>query len=190
TPEGIAVDRRLRTTNRRAFAIGDAAGGPQFTHVALHHAGVVIKNALFHIPARVDLRALPRVVYTDPELAQVGLDEPAARAAGGSVRVLRWPFADNDRAHAERDTAGLVKVFATRGGRILGAAILGAGAGDLILAWALAIARRLPLRAMTDLVVPYPTRGEASKRAAASLYTPALFSARTRRLVRLLARLG
>lgn len=188
--QGIAVDRRLRTTNRRAFAIGDAAGGPQFTHVALQHAGVVIRNALFRIPARVNQRAVPRVVYTDPELAQVGLDEKAARAADGSVRVLRWPFADNDRAHAERDTAGLVKVMATRRGRILGAAILGAGAGDLILPWTLAIAQRLPIRALADLVVPYPTRGEASKRAAGSFYTPALFSARTRRLVRFLARFG
>lgn len=188
--QGIAVDRRLRTTNRRAFAIGDAAGGPQFTHVALQHAGVVIKNALFRIPARVDQRTVPRVVYTDPELAQVGLDEQSARAADGSVRVLRWPFADNDRAHAERDTTGLVKIVATRRGRILGAAILGAGAGDLILPWVLAIARRLPVRALADLVVPYPTRGEASKRAAGSFYTPALFSARTRRLVRFLARFG
>jgi pyruvate/2-oxoglutarate dehydrogenase complex dihydrolipoamide dehydrogenase (E3) component len=189
TAQGITVDRRLRTTNRRAFAIGDVAGGPQFTHVALHHAGIVIRNALFHIPARVETRAVPRVVYSDPELAQVGLDEQAARAMG-PVRVLRWPFADNDRAHAERDTAGLVKIVTARRGRILGAAILGAGAGDLILPWALAIARRLPLRALADLVVPYPTRGEASKRAAASFYAPALFSSRTRRLVRLLARLG
>jgi pyruvate/2-oxoglutarate dehydrogenase complex dihydrolipoamide dehydrogenase (E3) component len=189
TAEGITVDRRLRTTNRRVFAIGDAVGGPQFTHRAFHHAGIVIRNALFHIPARVDERALPRVVYTDPELAQVGLDERAARAAAGSIRVLRWPFAESDRAHTERDTAGLVKIVTTTRGRILGAGILGAGAGDLILPWALAIARRLPIRALAELIVPYPTRGEAGKRAAASFYTPALFSARTRRLVRLLARL-
>jgi pyruvate/2-oxoglutarate dehydrogenase complex dihydrolipoamide dehydrogenase (E3) component len=189
TAEGIMVDRRLRTTNRRVFAIGDVAGGPQFTHRALHHAGVVIKNALFHIPARARERGLPRVVYTDPELAQVGLDERAARAAG-AVRVLRWSFAESDRAHTERDTEGLVKIVTTKRGHILGAAILGAEAGELILPWALAIARHLPLRALADLIVPYPTRGEASKRAAASFYTPALFSARTRRLVRLLARLG
>jgi pyruvate/2-oxoglutarate dehydrogenase complex dihydrolipoamide dehydrogenase (E3) component len=190
TADGITVDRRLRTTNRRVFAIGDVAGGPQFTHRALYHAGIVIRNALFHIPARADERALPRVVYSDPELAQVGLDERAARAAAGAVRVLRWPFAENDRAHTERDTEGLVKVVTTKRGRILGTAILGAGAGDLILPWALAIARHLPIRALADLIVPYPTRGEASKRAAADFYTPALFSARTRRLVRLLARLG
>ncbi|HLY44396.1 MAG TPA: FAD-dependent oxidoreductase [Stellaceae bacterium] len=189
TPAGIVVDRRLRTTNRRAYAIGDAAGGPQFTHVALYHAGIVIRNALFRLPARVDYRALPWVTYTDPELAQVGLSEAAARSRG-AVRVLRWQFADNDRAHTERDTAGEVKIVTGRNGRILGATILGAAAGDLILPWALAIAQKLKIGAMANLIVPYPTRGEAGKRAAGSFYTPALFGPRTRRLVRLLAHFG
>jgi pyruvate/2-oxoglutarate dehydrogenase complex dihydrolipoamide dehydrogenase (E3) component len=184
---GITVDARLRTTNRRAFAIGDAAGGPQFTHVALYHAGIVIRNALFRLPAKVDYRALPWVTYTDPELAQVGLTEAAA---GGNARVLRWPFLENDRAQTERDTEGQVKVVLGRNGRVLGASILGAGAGDLILPWALAISQKLKIGALANLIVPYPTRGEASKRAAACYYTPTLFSPRTRRLVRFLARFG
>jgi len=186
---GITVDARLRTTNRRAFAIGDAAGGPQFTHVALYHAGIVIRNALFRLPARVDYRALPWVTYTDPELAQTGLTEAAARAEG-PVEVLRWPFADNDRAQTERDAAGEIKIVTRRNGHILGATILGASAGDLILPWALAISQRLKIGALANLVVPYPTRGEAGKRAAGSFYTPTLFAPRTRRLVRLLARFG
>jgi len=190
TAKGITVDARLRTTNRRAFAVGDVAGGPQFTHIALYHAGIVIRNALFRLPAKVDYRALPWVTYTDPELAQVGLTEAAARAADGAVRVLRWPFAENDRAHTERDTGGLVKVVIRRNGRILGASVLGAGAGDLILPWALAISQKLKIGALANLIVPYPTRGEAGKRAAGSFYTPTLFSARTRGLVRLLARFG
>ncbi len=189
-PEGITVDARLRTTNRRAFAVGDVAGGPQFTHIALYHAGIVIRNALFRLPAKVDYRALPWVTYTEPELAQVGLTEPAARKAGRAVRVLRWPFARNDRAQTERDTEGLVKILTRRDGRILGASILGAAAGDLILPWALAISQKLKIGALANLVVPYPTRGEAGKRAAGSFYTPALFSARTRRIVRFLARFG
>ncbi len=188
--KGITVDDRLRTTNRRAFAIGDVAGGPQFTHIAFYHAGIVIRNALFRLPARVDYRALPWVTYTDPELAQVGLTEPAARAAGLAVQVLRWPFVENDRAQTERDTEGLVKVVLGRGGRVLGASILGAGAGDLILSWALAISQKLRVGAVANLIVPYPTRGEASKRAAGCYYTPTLFSPRTRRLVRFLARFG
>ncbi len=187
TAQGITVDARLRTSNRRAFAIGDVAGGPQFTHIALYHAGIVIRNALFRLPAKVDYRALPWVTYTDPELAQVGLTEAAA---GGDARVLRWPFAENDRAQTERDTEGLVKVVLGGNGRILGASILGAGAGDLILPWALAIAQRLKIGALANLIVPYPTRGEASKRAAGCYYTPTLFSPRTRRLVRFLARFG
>jgi pyruvate/2-oxoglutarate dehydrogenase complex dihydrolipoamide dehydrogenase (E3) component len=190
TGEGITVDARLRTTNRRAFAIGDVAGGPQFTHIALYHAGIVIRNALFRIPAKVDYQALPWVTYTDPELAQVGLTEAAARAVERAPRVLRWRFAENDRAQTERETEGLVKIVTRGSGRILGASILGAGAGDLILPWTLAISQKLKISALANLIVPYPTRGEASKRAAGSYYTPALFSARTRRLVRLLARFG
>jgi pyruvate/2-oxoglutarate dehydrogenase complex dihydrolipoamide dehydrogenase (E3) component len=186
---GITVDGRLRTTNRRAFAIGDAAGGPQFTHVALYHAGIVIRNALFRLPARVDYRALPWVTYTDPELAQSGLTEATARG-DGPVEVLHWPFADNDRAQTERDTAGEIKIVARRNGRILGATILGAAAGDLILPWALAISRKLKISALANLVVPYPTRGEVGKRAAGNFYAPTLFAPRTRRLVRLLARFG
>jgi pyruvate/2-oxoglutarate dehydrogenase complex dihydrolipoamide dehydrogenase (E3) component len=189
TPAGITVDARLRTTNRRAYAIGDAAGGPQFTHIAGYHAGIVIRNALFRLPAKVDYRALPWVTYTDPELAQVGPTEAAARQ-GGPVRVLRWSFAENDRAQTERDLFGEVKVITRPNGRILGAAILGASAGDLILPWALAISQRLKIGAMANLVVPYPTRGEAGKRAAGAFYTSSLFSPRTRRLVRLLARFG
>jgi len=190
TPKGITVDARLRTTNRRAFAIGDVAGGPQFTHVALYHAGIVIRNALFRLPAKVDYRALPWVTYTDPELAQVGLTEAAAHAAGEDARVLRWPFSQNDRAQTERDIEGLVKIMLGRNGRVIGASILGAGAGDLILPWALAISQKLKIGALANLIVPYPTRGEASKRAAGCYYTPTLFSPRTRRLVRLLARFG
>jgi pyruvate/2-oxoglutarate dehydrogenase complex dihydrolipoamide dehydrogenase (E3) component len=187
TPKGITVDARLRTTNRRAFAIGDVAGGPQFTHIALYHAGIVIRNALFRLPAKVDYRALPWVTYTDPELAQVGVTQASA---GEDARVLRWPFSENDRAQTERDTKGLVKVVLGRNGRVLGASILGAGAGDLILPWALAIAQNLKIGTLANLIVPYPTRGEASKRAAGCYYTPTLFSPRTRRLVHFLARFG
>jgi pyruvate/2-oxoglutarate dehydrogenase complex dihydrolipoamide dehydrogenase (E3) component len=191
TTHGITVDARLRTTNRRVFAIGDVAGGPQFTHVALYHAGIVIRNALFRLPARIDYRALPWVTYSDPELAQAGMSEAMARDAhGDKVRVLRWDFSDNDRAHTERNTTGRVKIVTKANGRILGAAILGAGAGDQIMTWALAISRRLKIGAIANLIVPYPTRGEAGKRAAGSFYTPTLFAPRTQRLVRLLARFG
>jgi pyruvate/2-oxoglutarate dehydrogenase complex dihydrolipoamide dehydrogenase (E3) component len=187
---GIKVDRRLRTSNRRAFAIGDVVGGHQFTHVGSYHAGIVIRNALFRLPARVHYGALPWVTYTDPELAQVGLTEAQAREQGRAVEVLRWPFVDNDRARTERATEGLIKVVATRRGRVLGASIAGARAGELILPWVLAIGSGLKLGAIANAIVPYPTRSEVSKRAAGAFYTPRLFSGRTRWLVRQLARLG
>ena len=188
---GLVVDRRLRTTNRRVYAVGDAAGGPQFTHVANYHAGIAIRNLVFRLPAKVDYKALPWVTYTDPELAQVGLTEAEARERhAGDLTVLRWPFHDNDRAQAERETLGLVKALTRRNGRILGASILGAHAGELIQAWGLAIGAGLKIGALATAIAPYPTLGEASKRAAGSYFTPKLFGERTKRLVRLLKRLG
>jgi pyruvate/2-oxoglutarate dehydrogenase complex dihydrolipoamide dehydrogenase (E3) component len=189
-PQGIEVDRRLRTSNRRVFAIGDAAGGPQFTHIAGYHAGIVIRNALFRLPAKADYRAMPWVTYTDPELAQVGLTEAQAMAAGNGVKVLRWQLSQNDRAQTERATEGMVKAVVTRRGRILGASIVASHAGELIQPWVLAIGSGLRISALANMIAPYPTLGEASKRAAGSFYTPSLFSDRTRRIVRFLRRFG
>lgn len=191
TPKGITVNQRLRsTTNRRVYAIGDIAGGPQFTHVASYHAGIAIRNLLFRLPAKADTANVPWVTYTDPELAHVGLSEREAQNARRAVRILRWPFAENDRAQAERITEGLVKVVTDKKGRILGADILGPRAGELIQPWVLAIANGLKIGAMAGFIAPYPTLGEANKRAAGSFYTPALFGERTRRLVRFLTRFG
>ena len=188
---GIMVDERLRTSNRKIFAIGDVAGGLQFTHVAGYHAGMVIRNALFRIPAKVDLSAVPWVTYTDPELAHVGLSEAAARQRfGARVKVLTWPLAENDRARAERDTRGFIKVVVGRKGKILGASIVGAGAGDLLQPWVLALSQGMKIGAFTSMIAPYPTRGEISKRAAGDYYTPTLFSRRTRLLVRFLSLFG
>jgi pyruvate/2-oxoglutarate dehydrogenase complex dihydrolipoamide dehydrogenase (E3) component len=186
---GISVDRRLRTTNRRVFAVGDAAGPYRLTHMASHHAGVVIKNALFRIPARVDHRAVPWVTYTEPELMQVGLTEEAARTAHDGIEILRHPFAETDRAAIEADDAGLVKLIATPEGRLVGGGAVGKGAGELALPLSLMIGRRLKLSALATAIVPYPTRAEALSRAAGRHFVPRLFGERTRRLVRLLGRL-
>ncbi|MHA1566080.1 MAG: dihydrolipoyl dehydrogenase family protein, partial [Alphaproteobacteria bacterium] len=190
SPKGIEVDPRLRTTNKRIFAIGDVAGGFQFTHMAGYHAGIVIRNALFRMPAKVDYRAVPWVTYTDPELANVGLSEAMAREKHDEIRVLRWPFAENDRAQAEHATDGFVKVITDPRGLILGAGIVGAHAGELLQPWILAISQKLKIGAMAGIIAPYPTLGEVNKRAAGSFYIPKLFSPRTRRIVRLLAKLG
>ena len=189
TPRGITVDARLRSTNRRVFAIGDVAGGPQFTHIAGYHAGIVIRNALFGLPAKVDYAALPWVTYADPELAHVGLTEAAAREAGHPVSILLQPLSGNDRAQAERETEGLAKIVLGRGGRILGATIVAPRAGEMIGLWGLAIQKRLGIGAIAAWLAPYPTMAEISKRAAGSFYTPSLFGPRTRRLVGLVQRL-
>ena len=188
--KGIKVDNRLRTTNKKIFALGDVIGGLQFTHVASYHAGIVIRNALFRLPAKVDYSAVPWVTYTDPELAHVGLTEEQAQKDGQTIDVLRWPLKENDRAQAERQTDGLIKAVVGKGGRILGATIVGAHAGELILPWVMAVRQRQKIGAVANVIVPYPTYGEVSKRAAGSYYTPKLFSPRTRWLVQQLARFG
>ncbi len=189
--KGIQVDKRLRTTNHQVFAIGDCAGGPQFTHVAGYHAGIVIRNALFRLPAKADHRAVPWVTFTSPELAQVGMTEDAARKAhGNDFRILRWPYFENDRARAQHQTDGLIKAIITPKGHILGAGIAGANAGELIQTWVLAMAEKSKIGAIAGMIAPYPTLGEISKRAAGSFYTSTLFSERTKWIVRFLARFG
>ena len=186
---GVATDAGLRSvSNKRVFAVGDIADprgiGPRaFTHAAGYHAGIIIKRALFRLPARVDYSALPRVTYTALELAQVGITEAEARAAGLSVSVLRWPLSENDRAVAERETRGLVKLVVSKG-RVVGAGILAPGAGETIGVWTLAIASRTKLSKLAGLIVPYPTRSEAGKRAVGSYFAARLFSDRTRKVVR------
>ncbi|MEO1089299.1 MAG: FAD-dependent oxidoreductase [Pseudomonadota bacterium] len=185
--DGIEVDRRLRTGNRRIYAVGDVAGGPQFTHVAGHHAGIVIQNALFRVPAKVS-PLLPAVTYTDPELARVGADPEAAAAEG--CELIRVPYSGTDRARAERRTEGLLKLAVDRRARVKGVAIAGAQAGELLMPWLLMMQGKAPLKAMASLVAPYPTLSELNKRAASQYYAPRLFSPRVRRLVRLLGWLG
>jgi pyruvate/2-oxoglutarate dehydrogenase complex dihydrolipoamide dehydrogenase (E3) component len=190
TPAGIATDAGLRTSNRRVYAIGDVTDGPRFTHVAGYQAGLVIRSALFGLPARASMTHVPWATYTDPELAQVGLTEAVARKLhGGAVEVLRWDYAENDRARTDGRTTGRIKVMVRRG-RPVGATIVGAQAGELIGLWALAIGAGLKIGAVAGMVAPYPTLTELSKCAAAQYFVPRLFeSALVRRIVRLVQRL-
>ncbi|HXZ46152.1 MAG TPA: FAD-dependent oxidoreductase [Pseudolabrys sp.] len=181
---GIRVNGKLKTNNRRVYAIGDcAAGQMQFTHAANYHAELVIRNALFRLPVRVNNSAVPRVTYTEPELAQTGLTEAQARERRIRVRVARWPYHDNDRAQTERETHGHIKVITTRKGRIVGATIVGAQAGELIGLWTLAITRGLDMRALTNFVLPYPTLSELGKRVAIDFFAPSLTSPWVRRII-------
>jgi pyruvate/2-oxoglutarate dehydrogenase complex dihydrolipoamide dehydrogenase (E3) component len=188
---GIETDHRLLTSNRRVYAVGDvAAGAPQFTHVASYHGSLVIRHAVFRLPVRVNYDSVPRVTFTDPELAHVGLSEAQVRARGAAFRVLRWPYHENDRAQAERETRGHIKVITSKRGKILGATIVGAQAGELITTWSLAISQGLNIRAMAGLIVPYPTLAEIGKRAAGSYFAPGLTSPLLRRIIAFLRRFG
>ncbi|HEU4520202.1 MAG TPA: FAD-dependent oxidoreductase [Microvirga sp.] len=191
---GIVVDQGLRTANRRVYAIGDCAGGAvapyRFTHVSNYHAGLVVRSALFRLPVRVDTSAIPRVTFTDPELAAVGLSEEEARARHRAIRILRWPFAENDRAQAERTVAGHVKAIVTPRGRVLGCAIAGPQAGELIVPWALAVQKGLKAQDLAGLVFPYPTLSEVTKRAAVEFLRPAAQNPWLRRLIGVARRFG
>lgn len=188
--KGIDTDKRLRTSNKRVFAIGDVRGGLQFTHVAGYDAGIVIRNALFRLPAKADYATVPRVTYTEPELAHVGLGEQEARTIyGDGIRVLKLSYDQNDRARATGDTAGMIKLIA-KDGRPLGVTVVGAEAGELIQPWILALSQKLKLSAMAGLIMPYPTLGELNKRVAGLHFTDKLFGKQVRAIVGLLQKLG
>jgi len=194
SPRGVAVDRRLRSSNRRVFAIGDCADLPDsgplaFTHVAGYHAGIVIRNALFRLPAKIRPEIVPRVTFTDPELAAVGLSMAEAQARFPGCRIVASPLLENDRACTEKAGEGGIRIAASANGRILGVAIAGRHAGELLAPWCLAMGQGLTLSAMAEVLLPYPTLGEVSKRAAGQYYAPKLFGAGSRRLVSALLRL-
>jgi len=178
TKTGIKVDAALKTTNRKVYAIGDVTGGAQFTHVAGYHAGIVIRSALFGLPAKAREDHVPYATYTSPELAQIGLTEAAAREKyGDALDVVKADFAANDRAIAERLTKGFIKVMIVKG-RPKGVTIVGHQAGEQISLWALVIANRMKMGAVAAMVAPYPTISELSKSAASAYFTPRLFDSK------------
>jgi pyruvate/2-oxoglutarate dehydrogenase complex dihydrolipoamide dehydrogenase (E3) component len=190
--KGVETDAKLRsTTNRRVWALGDIAGKEQLTHAAGFHASVFVRTALFKAPATAHVAHMPAVAYCSPEVARIGLSEVQAKAQfGDAVKTTRADFHDNDRAQTERATEGFCKLVIGKGGKILGATIVGEGAGEAIQLVGLAMANKKGVGALTALISPYPTRSEIVKRAAGAYYTPTLFSARTRALVGFLQRLG
>ena len=184
TRTGLVVDAGMRTTNRGVYAIGDVAGGLQFTHVAGYHAGVIIRSMLFGLPSKAKTSHIPWATYTDPELSQVGLTEARAKEVhGDKLEVVRFHYSHNDRAIAERKTKGFIKLMVVKD-RPVGASIVGYQAGELINLWALALANKMKMSQIAAMVAPYPTIGEINKRAAGAYFTPRLFdSAAVKRVV-------
>lgn len=186
----IVIDRHLKTSNKKIYAIGGAAGAPLGGHVVRKQAELAVRHALLRIPFRLDDSRLPRVVFTQPELAEVGMSEADVRKAGRAFRVLRWPFRENDRAQAECETAGHVKVITTKYGKILGAAIVGPQAGELIAPWALAVHKGMNIGALAELALPPLTYADTGKQAAVSFFTPGLARPAIRRIIAFLRLLG
>jgi len=190
TEKGITVDGRLRTSNPRIYAVGDVLGGPQFTHLAGQQAGFFVRSSLFGLPGRRQESIMPRCLYTDPELAQVGLTAVEAEKQNLQSRILTWPLAKNDRAIATGATAGFVKIIADRRGRLKGATIVGPHAGELIYTYSLALNKKLKLSALAGAVAPYPTLAEAGRRAAGEFYAPAVFGRLAQLWVRFRSQIG
>lgn len=188
--KGIHVNAGLRTSNRRVYAIGDCVGAAQFTHAANYHAGLVMRSALFRLPVKVKAEAIPRVTYTDPEIAVTGLTEEQAKAVHKDIRVLRWPFVENDRAVAEHEAHGHIKVITTAKGKILGAGIVGPRAGELISLWTLALSKNMKVSDIAGIVMPYPTLSEVSRRAAITYFGPSLRSPWLQRALTFLRKFG
>ncbi len=164
--KGIKVDRRLRTTQRHIYACGDVIGHYLFTHMAGYQAGVIIRNAIFRLPAKVDYSVVPWATFTDPEVARVGMTEDEARGSGDTVEVYRFPFEDNDRANAEEETRGFAKIICNRKGRILGAHIVGPHAGEYIHELVLAMKMKVSIGTIASTIHIYPTLSEIIKQAA------------------------
>lgn len=186
---GITVDDRLRTTNKRVCAIGDVAGGLQFTHVASYHAGLIIRETLFGLPAKVNTAHIPWATYTSPELAQVGLTEAQARDThGDKLEVVTFDFHHNDRALATAKAQGKIKLMVVKG-RPVGVSIAGHQAGELIALWSMVIANKMKLSAVAAMIAPYPTMAEINKRVAGAYFSPRLFdSPWVKRVVRVVQR--
>ncbi len=188
---GITVRDTLRSvSNKKVWALGDAAGEGQFTHLAGWHASVFVRRALFKSPAaKGSSLPLPAVTYTSPEVAQIGLTEAEAREKyGDSVSVSHFAFEENDRAIAEGHTLGEAKLV-IRKAKLIGASIIGEGAGETIQMIALAMSNGLKLRDLTNFISPYPTRTEVVKRAASAHFADTVFGPGAKRLVSILQRI-
>ena len=190
TDKGIKVNKYLRTSNRRIFAMGDVIGLPHSTQQAEYHARLLVQTLLFRSAKPVDQRLIPASIHTDPELAAVGLSEAEGRAAYSSIQVFRWPLQENARALANRMPAGHIKVIADRSGKILGAGIVSRSATELIGVWALAISKGLNLDDMSSIMMPFPALGDISAKVASQRSAVPVGNAISRRWVKLLSKLG
>ncbi|HYA03831.1 MAG TPA: FAD-dependent oxidoreductase [Syntrophobacteria bacterium] len=179
--KGIEVDDRLRTARKHIYAAGDVNGRYQFTHAAGYEGNIVVSNAIFHLPRKADYTHLPWCNYTDPELASVGMNEKAAKAAGIGYSVWTEEFRNNDRSLAEGEEVGKIKLILDSKERPLGVQILGPQAGELLSEWVAVLNGKVKLSILASAVHPYPTLGEINKRVAGTFFSRKIFSDKVRK---------
>ncbi len=172
----IVVDKRLRTNHAHIYAPGDVNGSYQFTHAAGYEGGIVVSNAIFHLPRKANFTWMPWATYTDPELASIGMNEKAAKAAGIDYQIWTENFADNDRALAEGTGVGKIKMILDSSEKPLGVQIVGPRAGDLLGEWIAILNGKVKLSTLAGAIHPYPTLTEINKRVAGSFFSPKIFS--------------
>ncbi|MCF8041644.1 MAG: FAD-dependent oxidoreductase [Desulfarculaceae bacterium] len=174
--KGLKLDHRLRTSHKHIYGAGDVTGGHQFTHAAGYEGGVVLANAVLHLPRKADYTWLPWCTFTEPELASVGMNEKAAAAAGLDYTVWSEDFAANDRALAEGSGMGRIKLILDKSEKPLGVQILGPHAGEIINEWVVVLGGGVKLSTLAGAMHPYPTLGEINKKVAGDVLAPKLFS--------------
>jgi len=178
---GVKTDLRLRTSQKHIFAAGDVLGKHQFTHAAGYEGGIVISNAVFRLPRKIDYRWLSWCTYTEPELASVGMNEKAAKKAGLEYTVWEEEFADNDRAQTEGKPDGKIKLILDKKEKPLGVQIVGVHAGELAAEWVAALNSKTGLSTLASAMHPYPTLSEINKRVAGKVLSSKLFSEKVRK---------
>lgn len=179
--KGIQVDERMRTKQKHIYAAGDVTGTYQFTHAAGYEGGIVISNAVFHLPRKANYTFMPWCTYTDPELASIGMNEKRAAAAGIMYSVWTEAFKDNDRSQAEGERTGRIKMILDEKEKPLGVQILGPQAGELLSEWVAVLNGKVKLSTLASAVHPYPTLGEINKRVAGTFFSPKIFSDRVKK---------
>jgi pyruvate/2-oxoglutarate dehydrogenase complex dihydrolipoamide dehydrogenase (E3) component len=178
---GLKVDSRLRTNHHHIFAAGDATGSFLFTHAAGYEGGIVLGNAVLHLPRKVDYTYLPWCTFTDPALASIGMNEKRAAAAGIRYSVWTEEFRTNDRSLAEGEETGSIKMLLGEKERPIGIQILGPHAGDLISEWVAAMNGGVRLSKIASAVHPYPTLAEINKKVVTSFYSGKIFSEKVKK---------
>jgi pyruvate/2-oxoglutarate dehydrogenase complex dihydrolipoamide dehydrogenase (E3) component len=183
--KGLKVDDRLKTTRKHIYGAGDVTGVYQFTHAAGYEGGIVVSNAVFHLPRKVNYKWIPWCTYSDPELASIGMNEKRAKEAGISYSTFTEPFAGNDRSLAEGERVGKIKMLLDEKENPIGVQILGPHAGELLNEWVAALNGKVKLSTLASAVHPYPTLSEINRKVVGAYFSPKIFSDKVKKGLKL-----